>query len=160
MKVLFVCSGNICRSPMAAEYCRRRAAELGFDDLVVDSAGTLGIEGEPASDTARRAMAEVGVDLERHRSKGIKPEDLRSTDYTVVMERRHLRYLSRQHPEATDRRLLLRAFEEASEPQPYAPDLDDPIGQPLESFRELVPLISRSVDHLLAFLRAQREASS
>lgn len=159
MKLLFVCSGNICRSPMAAEYCRRRALELGLHDLVVDSAGTLGIEGEPASDDARRVMAEVGVDLERHRSKGIRAEDLRSTDYTIVMERRHLRYLARQHPDATDRRLLLRAFEEGSEPQPYPPDLDDPIGRPLESFRDLVPLISRSVDHLLAFVRERRDAS-
>jgi len=153
MKVLFVCSGNICRSPMAAEYCRRRAAEVGLDGLVVDSAGTLGIEDEPAADDARQVMAEIGVDLSRHRSKGIRPEDLRSTDYTIVMERRHLRYLSQHHPHATDRRLLLRSFEEASDPHPYAPDLKDPIGLPIESFRELVPLVSRCVDHLVAFLQ-------
>jgi protein-tyrosine-phosphatase len=153
MKVLFVCSGNICRSPMAAEYCRLRAREAGFAMLAVDSAGTLGIEGEPAPEEARRVMAEIGVDLSRHRSRGLRAEDLASADYTIVMERRHLKFLGRHHPDATDRRLLLRAFEEGSDPHPYPPDVADPIGMPIESFRELVPQISRSVDHLLAFLR-------
>jgi len=153
MRILFVCSGNICRSPMAAEYCRYRAREAGLSQLVIESAGTLGIEGEPAADEARRVMAEIGVDLSAHRSRGIRADELASTDYTIVMERRHLKHLNRHHPDSTDRRILLRAFEESSDPHPYPPDLVDPIGLPLRAFRELVPQISRSVDHLLAFLR-------
>jgi len=153
MKILFVCSGNICRSPMAAELCRHRARQAGLSDLVIESAGTLGIEGEPADEDARRVMAEIGVDLSAHRSRGLRPAELASTDYTLVMERRHLRHLNRHYPESTDRRVLLRAFEESSDPHPYPPDLVDPIGQPLSAFRDLVPQISRSVDHFLAFLR-------
>jgi protein-tyrosine phosphatase len=51
VKVLVVCSGNICRSPMAAEYLRHRAAHDGLSHLVVDSAGTLGIHGAPVPRT-------------------------------------------------------------------------------------------------------------
>ena len=63
MKVLFVCSGNICRSPMAAEYFRARAADAGLNHIVADSAGLLGIEGEPASLEAIRVMRDAGLDL-------------------------------------------------------------------------------------------------
>ena len=65
MKVLFICSGNICRSPMAAAYLRHVVSgSPGRRAVEVESSGTLGIEGAPASDEAIVAMEEIGVDLE------------------------------------------------------------------------------------------------
>ena len=52
MKVLFVCDGNICRSPMAAEYLRDRAVHSGLSHLLVESAGIVGFEGSPAAPLA------------------------------------------------------------------------------------------------------------
>ena len=153
MKVLFVCSGNICRSPMAAEYFRQRAANSGLSHVVVDSAGTLGIEGAPASEEAIRAMAEIGVDLSGHRSKGLSDALLRTTDLVVVMTRDHLEYLAKHHPDGEDRRMLLRAFEQGPHPDPDARGLRDPIGRPVEFYRELLPVITRCVDHLVLHLK-------
>lgn len=153
MKVLFVCSGNICRSPMAAEYFRQRAAQSGLSHVIVESAGTLRIEGQPASDDAVRAMDEIGVDLRQHRSTGISEALLRTSDITVAMARDHLDYLARYHPQGEDERLLLRAFEAGSRPGSSPRDLDDPIGKPLGVYRELVPLVVRCVDHLVLHLR-------
>ncbi len=152
MKVLFVCSGNICRSPMAAEYFRHRVAQQGLSEFVADSAGTLGIKNAPASEEAVRAMAEIGIDLTEHRSKGLRAAHLEDADFVLAMEYDHLEYLAYRHPEGSDERLLLRAFENGPQPDPNPRDLDDPIGQQIEFYREQLPLITACVDHFIRFL--------
>jgi len=153
MRVLFVCSGNICRSPMAAGYFRKRAAHSALSHVVVDSAGTLGIEGAPAAEEAIQVMSEIGVDLSRHRSKGLGAALLRTTDLVVAMTHGHLEHLALHYPGGENRRLLLRAFENGPDPDPDAPGLRDPMGEPLEVYRELVPLVVRCVDHLILHLK-------
>jgi len=71
VRVLLVCDGNICRSPMAAAYLRSRAAHAGLAHVVIDSAGLLGIEGAPAAAHAIAVGRAEGFDLTRHRSRGI-----------------------------------------------------------------------------------------
>lgn len=156
MKVLFVCSGNICRSPMAAEYFRHRAVSRGLNDCVVDSAGTLRIRGAPASTEAIEAMAEIGVDLTRHRSQALDASVLEDADYTIVMEHDHLDYLAQHHPEGEDRRLMIRAFEQGPRPSSSPRDLDDPMGHELDYYRDQVPLLVRCLDNLVEHLRERR----
>ena len=153
MKLLFVCSGNICRSPMAAEYCRHRAAHSGLSHIVVESSGLLGLEGVPASAEAQLAMSEIGVDLRQHRSRGLKSTQLSTTDWTIVMTHDHLEELARRFPEGQDERRLLRAWENRPAPDPNARDLDDPIGQPIEFYRKQRSVLTRCVDHLVLCLK-------
>jgi len=156
MKVLFVCSGNICRSPMAAAYFRHRAARGGLAHVLVDSAGTLGIDGAPAADEARLALAELGIDLSEHRSKGLRSSQVASSDLLVAMERGHLETVARRYPGERPERRLLREFENGAEPMPHAPDLVDPMGQPLPFYREQLTLITRCLDHLVLHLKHRR----
>ncbi len=153
MKILFVCSGNICRSAMADEYARRRLASSGPSHIVVDSAGTLGIEGEPAAAESVQVLREEGLDLSRHRSRGVAAHDRRTADLVVGMTVGHLAELERRFPPGTGRRLLLRAFEHGPEPREGAPDLDDPIGMPIETHRETFAVIRKCVDHIILSLR-------
>ena len=153
MRVLFVCSGNICRSPMAAEYFRHHAAQRGLSHVIVDSAGTLGIEGSPASDEAIVAMREIGVNLSAHRSKGLTSEMLRNADLAIGMTRGHLEQMAQLDPQGRERQMLLRAFERGAEPNARARGLKDPIGRPLGFYREQVPLIARCLDHLILHLK-------
>ncbi len=153
MKVLFVCSGNICRSPMAAEYLRQRAASFDLSHLVVDSAGTLGIVDRPASADAIRVMDEIGIDLHGHRSKGLEAEMFQTADLIVAMSHEHLAEMAHRFPAGAGDRLLLRAFEESSERDPNARDLDDPIGRSVEFYRQVRERITRSVDHLALHLK-------
>lgn len=87
-RYLFVCSGNICRSPMAEVVARGLLEEAGVR-AEVSSAGTLGIEGHPASDLATRVVAEIGYDLESHRSRGVTRELLGASDTIFVMAPEH-----------------------------------------------------------------------
>jgi protein-tyrosine-phosphatase len=153
MKILFVCTGNICRSPMAAEYFRARAAQSGLSHVVVDSAGTAGLAGAPASPEAIAVMAEIGIDLSNHRSSGLAASDLQTSDYVLAMTRNQLEYIARHYPEGMDRRLLLRAFEETTDPDMGAGDLADPIGHPIDIYRKLLPIIVRCIDHFVLHLK-------
>ncbi len=153
MKVVFVCSGNICRSPMAAEYLRRRAAGEGLGHLVVASAGTLDIEGERASPLAVQVLREAGLDLTGHRSRGVRDSDLRSADLVLAMELSHLELLERNFPGGHGKVKLLRAFEKGPEPELGAPDLSDPIGRPVEEYRDCFRTIRTCVDHLVLHLK-------
>ena len=153
MRVLVVCSGNICRSPLAAEYLRHRARREGISSLIVESRGTLGIEGEPADAKARLVARENGFELNGHRSAGLKPSDMRAADLVVAMSLDHLDELQRRFPGDTPPRLLLRAFEKDPLPRGGAPDLADPIGGPVDAFREAFQTIRSCVDHLVLHLK-------
>lgn len=153
MKVLFVCSGNICRSPMAEGYFRHVTADRGLGHVRVDSAGTLGIFGAPASPEAIEAMAEIGVDIGSHRSRGIDETDLLTADLVVAMARHHLEELAHRYPAGAGERRLVRAFEKSPSPATGAPDLDDPIGEALDVYREQREVLRVCLDQLAIRLR-------
>lgn len=156
MNVVFVCSGNICRSAMAEAYMADRIVAAGLRGRVrVGSAGTLRIEGVPASAEAILSMQEIGVDLRRHRSRGLSEEILHGADLVIAMTHAHLWELATSFPGQSGRRFLIRAFEAGPEPEANAEDLEDPVGGPLGVFREQRETITRAVDHLLAWIARQ-----
>lgn len=88
--ITFLCTGNTCRSPMAEAIARRIIAEHGIGGVTVGSAGTAAWEGAPASDGARTAAAEAGLDLESHRSTLLTEEVVMSSGLILCMGRAHL----------------------------------------------------------------------
>jgi len=153
VRVLIVCDGNICRSPMAAAYLKARAAHAGLAHVVVDSAGLLGIEGAPAALHAIAVGRAGWFDLTRHRSRGVTAADLRAADVVLGMTLAHLEELARRFPDAGQKRLLLRAFEAGPAPAGGAPELTDPVSGPYEEFRDAFTVIRTCVDHLVLWLR-------
>ena len=153
MKILFVCDGNICRSPLAAEYLRHRAVREGLSHLLVDSAGVLGIEGAPAAPLSIEVASNAGLDLTRHRSRGVTIADMRTVDLVVAMTLAQLDALERRYPASGQRRLLLRAFEDGPNPCGGAPELSDPVAGPIEGYRRAFAIIRTCVDHLVLHLR-------
>ncbi len=138
---------------MAVEYARHRFAAAGLEEVVSDSAGTLGIEGERASREAGQVLREAGLDLSLHRSKGLEGADPCGADLVIGMERSHLDEVGRRCGAGAPRRLLLRAFESGPDPREGAPELDDPIGGPIEEYRECFATIRICVDHIADHLR-------
>jgi len=144
--VLFVCHGNICRSPYAAGAFRQILAEESSPPVEVWSAGFLG-SGRPATPMAVAAAARRGVDLGAHRSEQIGAERVRAADLVVVMdafqEREiRLRFGKRRHAVLILADLLL-AFGDARV-------IPDPIDQPLETFE----WVYTQIDQCLAALRS------
>ena len=89
MHIVFICTGNTCRSPMAQGLFQKLLAERGIDSITCDSAGLFAAEGEPAALNAVIAAEELGADLSQHRSKTLPPELLQTTDLFVVMMPNH-----------------------------------------------------------------------
>ena len=141
LRLVFVCSGNICRSPIAAAFARQKAADRDVSAVVL-SCGTLGIVGHPAAELGRVAMAEVGVDIADHYSQGVQAAMLNLADHVFVMAPKHEEFLRRTVPSATSR--LVRMWEFAPEPMDQ---IDDPVGQDLDAFRHCRDLLDRCLDN-------------
>ncbi len=85
MKILFVCSGNTCRSPLAEAVLKRMAEDAGRGDIEVSSAGTQAWDGSPASDGSMLVGMERGLELSAHRSRQLTTEMLEEADIVIVM---------------------------------------------------------------------------
>lgn len=126
VSVLFVCTGNICRSPTAEAVFRKLVADAGMSESVVaDSAGTHGYHvGDPPDPRAQGAAAERGYDLGGLRARRVDRADFGSFDLIVAMDRGHFTTLSRLAEPSTAHKLKLmmsysRAFTEKDVPDPY-----------------------------------------
>jgi protein-tyrosine phosphatase len=128
-RVLFVCSGNICRSPMAEVVARHMLADAGLTTRVeVDSAGTGGWHvGEGADRRTVRALADHGYDGNGHRAREFEPHWFAERDLILVADRGHIRQLGALAPDdaARDRIRLLRSFD-ADAVAAGTEEVDDP----------------------------------
>lgn len=109
MKLLFVCTGNICRSPTAEGVMAFHLRRAGLADRVaVDSAGTMAYhEGEEPDPRAQMVAEQRGYDLSDLRARLLEPEDFREFDLLLAMDRGHLRSMKRMRAGPADVRLFL-----------------------------------------------------
>ncbi len=151
MNILFVCTGNICRSPTAEAIMRERAASLGLD-WRIDSAGTHGYHiGDPPDSRAIRMAAYKGVDMADLRARQVTAADFDTFDWLFAMDRGHADILMRQCPPM--RRAKIRLFlEDAGIPGPSGFDVPDPYYGALEGFESVFDLIDRGVEGVMAAL--------
>ena len=136
-RLLFVCTANICRSPMAAGLARAEADRRGLP-VEIRSGGMMGLEDKRAAPNAIAACKEVDVDITGHRSSGISEDDVAWADAVLVMEMRHQQKLHARHPELDGRVVLLGTFG-------GRPEIDDPIGGWMWRFRRTRKLIDRCI---------------
>jgi len=154
MEVLMVCTGNICRSPMAEGLLRHMLPETWGRDIRVRSAGTHGLDSAPASDFAIQAAAELGVDIGGHRARSLDPEMVSRADLILVMEPFHREIVARAVPsEEKSRVRLLTDFE-----RPRQSDtIDDPYQHPLEDYRICVRRIRQCLEGVVRHLTSERQ---
>ncbi len=145
--VVFVCTGNICRSPMA-EYMFRDHIMNTHPNWKVVSAGTRGIDGAPASRNGVKALKEISIDMKNHRSQPITRELVDRARLLVVMTSAHRDELLERYPDAAEKIHLLKSFDPASD----GGDIMDPIGLSLDVYRYIRDEISNALWGLATFL--------
>ena len=150
VKVVFVCWGNICRSPMAERVAERVAADAGLEDVAFSSAGTSREElGAPIDPRARRVLAEHGYRSGNHAAHQITPDEIADADLVVAAEPIHVERMLRMAPDADNLSLL----------SDYDPDVPEGSGLPdpwyggPEGFEDTLAAVEAAVPGLLDEVR-------
>lgn len=153
-RVLFVCTGNICRSPTAEGVARVLAAKQGVDHLFeFDSAGTHGYHvGEPPDPRTVAAARRRGYDLSALRARRVTEFDFIGFDHVLAMDREHLDFLRRACPAPHRHKLRLfldyrRSFEQDEVPDPYYGGM--------QGFEQVLDLVEDAATQLILSLSAR-----
>lgn len=150
--VLFVCMGNICRSPMAEGAFRRAAEAAGLEDgFNIDSAGTIGYHaGSPPDPRAQAAAAKVGMDISGQRARKVSDRDFESFDYIMVMDRENLADMQERCPD--DRKDRIHLFLNFAPDMPLD-EMPDPYHGHASQFDACLAAAMDAADGLLAHIR-------
>lgn len=142
--VLVVCTGNACRSPMAAGILERL---LSGERAWVESAGTGALFGAPATDHAVQAAAELGADITGHRGRPLEAALVRRADLVLVMEESHRRRVLSFDPGAGPKTRLLGDWLPGAAP---GTEIPDPVGRPLDDYRRTAADLARACERVAA----------
>jgi protein-tyrosine-phosphatase len=151
-KVLLVCTGNTCRSPMAGGILKKLLEERGSNQIEVDSAGIASYSGSPASLFAVDICRNFGIDISQHSSRQLTKEMALEADLILVMAPEHLEYVVKLDRDLEEKAFLLKAFPgQAKNNSNYV--IRDPIGGEqqayLRCFFDLDENLRRILPHLL-----------
>ncbi len=145
MRILYLCTANICRSPAAEFYMGHLLEKLEIPHVEVSSAGILEMGGAPVDPVVLRELASHGIDASEHRSKAATAEMLARCGEVIVMERRHRAWIRDNHPEHLRKVSLVREPEESV-------DLFDPTGGTVKEYRCALDLLFKCLERrALAF---------
>lgn len=146
--VLFVCTGNTCRSPLAEALFRDLTKDRS--DFSVTSAGTGAFSGQPASRHSVTLAREHGLDISQHRSRAVTIELVEQATHIFTLGRGHLASLLSEFPEADEKTYLVSEF--TPDDRLRGRDIADPFGGDLDEYREMMQHLEKCLPSLLAYI--------
>ncbi len=153
IKVLFVCMGNICRSPTAHGVFQKLVDEAGLSEqILVDSAGTISYHAGEAPDprSSQTALAH-GIDLSPQRSRQVNDDDFERQDYILAMDYDNLRNLQQQCPDQYQHKLQLLLSYHSDQ---YLDEVPDPYYGGADGFETVFEMINEACGALLSNIRS------
>lgn len=147
-RVLFICTGNVCRSPMAEGFLRHMAG-ADSEEIEVGSAGLGAMDGSEPSRNSVIAMQEEGIDISGQRSRMLTPDMIEDYTHIFGMGESHIDAIRSYFPESLEKTFVLREFvtEEG-----FDLNIHDPIGGNLEEYRLTRNLIKEAMPSILSFV--------
>ncbi len=146
--ILFICTGNICRSPMAEGIFRH--VMKGRRDIQVMSAGIGAMEGQAPSPYAVQAVKELGIDISKQRSRQLTAELAQEADYIFGMTHSHVDTVLLLYPHAAEKTFLLREFDDTLDI--FEKDISDPIGGSYDVYMNTRDQIEQGIASLMRFI--------
>ena len=145
--ILFVCTGNSCRSVMA-EGLFRKIVEGRAGDFLVGSAGIAAFEGSGASEETLRVMKTHGIDMSEHKSRRVTTAMVRTADKIFVMENMHRHAILQDWPEAAEKTHLLTEYSKKAHNYGHEIDIADPIQMSRDFYKNVFLVIRECVEHI------------
>ncbi|GAW93822.1 low molecular weight protein arginine phosphatase [Calderihabitans maritimus] len=162
-KLLFICTGNTCRSSLAEVIARRILEERGKEkEVLVSSAGLAAIPGMPASPQAIEVAEQEGLDLKGHQARNATPEGLKEADLILTMTEQHKQMICELVPRIDDKVYTLKEYAaDTREEIENNPDIADPFGESVEVYQECYEELKRYVTRAMdKFLEKEPGADS
>ena len=142
MKIMYVCTGNTCRSPLAHAFTIDLLKKMNINDIEVDSAGIGCSFGDPISINSKAVLLENNIDFD-HKSKPISLDDIKENDYIICMTNSHKQMLSAFVPKEK-----LFSVDDIAK----CGDVIDPYGKDIEAYRKTAVQLKDAVDKIISFI--------
>ncbi len=150
MNVIFVCTGNTCRSPMAEGYFKDLCKKANKENISALSAGVSACPGIPVSQNSVNTLQKHGIDISSHVSSPLFPEMVEKADAIIAMTLSHKLQVARFHPEAVGKTHLLLEFSDKN-----GGDIGDPIGGPQSVYDQCFMQMKPALENLLLDLTSE-----
>lgn len=148
--VLFVCTGNSCRSIMAEGLLRKALKEIGREDIEVVSAGISAFNGSSPTEETVTVMRREGVDVSAFKSKSLTDEMIKKADLILTMAAHHMDEVIRRVPAASLKTHLLKQFGIDSDTMTCEElDVRDPIGRPIDEYERVLASIKKEIKRII-----------
>ncbi len=148
LNILFVCSGNVCRSPMAEGILKNKIPSIIKNKIKVLSAGTNTVNGMRVSAFAEEVAKKYNVNISSHKSKQLNEEMITKSDFIFTMSQDHIDFFRKRFLKYMDKVYPLKKFENA-EPQNANLDIIDPVGGNIDSYEKIFLEINGEIERIL-----------
>ncbi len=148
MKIMFICTGNICRSAMAHKLMEKKLKDNNIKDVEVYSCGIYAYDGDVPTDEAREVMQEYGVDMSTHRATNIAHSKIKEMDLILCATTSHKSAVMQMYPELKDKVYTMKEYINDDEEQQDL-DIKDPWGYGVETYRFCVAEIDKCLNKLI-----------